>query len=87
LGTGVKSLRRIYAEDGLDFEDELPAMAADYGVSEAEMRAILLNKHFAVTGAADPLVIRPRPATDAPTGRAPPPRNGNGRITRLGTEP
>ena len=46
LGTGVKSLRRVYAEDGLDFEDELPAMAQDYGVTVDEMRAVLLKKHF-----------------------------------------
>lgn len=43
LSTGVRSLRRIYEEDGYDFEDELTAMAEDYGLPEDEMRALLLN--------------------------------------------
>lgn len=34
----------VYSEQGKDFEDELPKMAADYGVDLEDMRFILLNK-------------------------------------------
>lgn len=81
LGTGVRSLRRIYAEDGLDFEDELPAMAADYGVTEEEMRAILLKKHFGGNEpAAPPESQQVEEETGAARSNGQPSRNGNGRI-------
>lgn len=43
LKTGVRSLRRIYEEDGYDLEDELAAMAEDYGLTVDEMRKRLLE--------------------------------------------
>ncbi|OHB79593.1 MAG: hypothetical protein A2V98_11545 [Planctomycetes bacterium RBG_16_64_12] len=42
LRCGATRLGSIYAEDGLDFEDELEAMATEYGVTVDEMRRILL---------------------------------------------
>jgi len=42
LSTGALSLRRLYAEDGYDLEEELPVMAEDYGVTVDELRARLL---------------------------------------------
>lgn len=43
LSVGNTRLGLIYADDGLDFEDELPLMAAEYGVSVDEMRKRLLD--------------------------------------------
>jgi capsid protein len=37
---------QVYADAGKDFEDELPKMAADYGVSPDEMRQILREATF-----------------------------------------
>jgi len=46
LQTGATSLRRVYAEDSYDFEEELEAMAEDYGVTVDEMRTILLKQNL-----------------------------------------
>mgnify|MGYP000477655023 CR=1 FL=1 len=46
LRNGTAFLSQIYAEEGRDFEDELPKMAQDYGVTPDEMRQILLNALF-----------------------------------------
>lgn len=46
LRNGSTYPSQIYSEEGRDFEDELPKMAQDYGVSEAEMRQILLHALF-----------------------------------------
>ncbi len=46
LSTGVAVLRRVYAENSLDFEEELPRMAEDYGKTVDEMRAALFEAHF-----------------------------------------
>jgi capsid protein len=83
LSTGVMSLRRAYAEDGLDFDDELPAMAEDYGVSVDEMRKILLESNFAQT--AQPKPQKMNDNTDpppAPNRNGTAPRNGFARSTR-----
>jgi capsid protein len=60
LRNGMKSLRRAYSELGMDYEDELQAMAEDYGVTVDEMREILLKTHY--PAAAPP----PPPAPTAP---------------------
>jgi capsid protein len=77
LSTGILSMRRAYAEDGLDFEDELPGMAEDYGVSVDEMRAILLKSNFsqAMQSEADEEDEDPDP---------PPPPSRNGTASRNG---
>jgi hypothetical protein len=46
LRNGSTYPSQIYSEEGRDFEDELPKMAQDYGVSPDEMRQILLNALF-----------------------------------------
>jgi hypothetical protein len=46
LRNGSTYPSQIYSEEGRDFEDELPKMAQDYGVSESEMRQILLHALF-----------------------------------------
>ena len=46
LQDGNTRLGRTYAEDGLDFDDELPAMAAEYGITPDEMRTKLLEANF-----------------------------------------
>lgn len=46
ISTGQTSLTEEYARDGKDFDSEVSRMAADYGVTEEEMRAALFRKHF-----------------------------------------
>lgn len=46
LRTGQTTLGRIWAAEGLDFEDELPRMAAEYGVTPDEMRQVLREAIF-----------------------------------------
>jgi capsid protein len=48
LRNGTMTLRRAYSDAGLDYEDELQAMAEDYGVTVDEMREILLKTHYPV---------------------------------------
>lgn len=43
LRNGTMTLRRAYADAGLDFEDELQVMAQDFGVTVEEMRETLLK--------------------------------------------
>ena len=50
LKTGQMTLTRMFSESGDDFDDVLPEMAEDYGVSLDEMRKILLNATFNATG-------------------------------------
>lgn len=77
LSTGVASLRRLYAEDGRDFEDELADLAEDYGVTPDRMREILLQVNLlSRAGAAAspaPTAAPGDDADDAPP--QPPPRN------------
>ena len=46
LRNGSLSLSRLYASQGIDFEDEVATMAADYGISEMDMRKTLLLTFF-----------------------------------------
>lgn len=46
LKNGTLSLSALYSQMGEDFEDELTQMAEDFGVSEDEMRLILMNAIF-----------------------------------------
>jgi len=46
LSSGSTHLRTEYAKEGKDFDDEVAAMARDYGVSEAEVRRALFVKHL-----------------------------------------
>ncbi len=50
LSCGTTTMGRIYAEDGLDFEDEVGAMAAEYGVTVDEMRVKLLESNMQKSG-------------------------------------
>ncbi len=49
LSLGVQSLSRIYAEQGLDWEDELPRLAADFGITPEAMQKLLLYRLFGAT--------------------------------------
>ena len=71
LSTGVAVLRRLYAQNGLDFEEELPHMAEDYGITPDEMRAALFKAHFG--GGAS-----------APAEPPPPPAQGRNRLAAAG---
>ncbi len=81
LATGAALLRRVYAKGGLDFEDELPRMAEDYGVTTKEMRAALFAAHFGASVPASSEPTPPKPAPPAPGKNrlATVGRNGNGR--------
>jgi capsid protein len=74
LATGSTRLGAIYAEDGLDFEDELEAMAAEYGVSVDEMRTILLDAN-----------LRKPAATATPDRPEPDTSNGDGEDVAAGS--
>ena len=50
LGCGATSLGKVYSEDGLDFEDEVQAMAVEYGVPLEDMRQRLLDANLPVGG-------------------------------------
>lgn len=78
LGFGGLSLRRLYAEESLDFEDELPAMAEDFGVSEDEMRALLRKAIFAEALKYEP-GDEPEETSPPRTGQLR--RNGNSRVS------
>lgn len=89
LSCGAMSLRRIYADDGYDLEDELTAMAEDYGVTVDEMRLILLRVNLLSKLGQSPSPPNPAVAHDtaeevsfhsrARNGRAALSPNGNGR--------
>jgi capsid protein len=74
LSTGVAVLRRVFAAGGLDFEDELPRMAEDYGITPDEMRAALFEAHFG-SGASAPAEPPPLPT---------PPTQGRNRLATAG---
>ena len=78
LSTGVAVLRRIFAQQGLDYEEELPRMAEDYGVTVDEMRAALFEAHFAGGAAAG--AEPPAPPAQGRNRLTTVGRNGNGRI-------
>jgi capsid protein len=46
LRNGSAYPSQIYSEEGRDFEDELPKMAQDYGLTPDAMRQVLLNAVF-----------------------------------------
>ena len=86
LGCGVTSLGRVYAEDGLDFEDEIVAMATEYGVSTEEMRAKLMDSVFANGSPPASQTSPPKPGAGqdaAPTKAAFSHRNGNGHASMI----
>lgn len=63
LKNGSLSLSRHYSERGLDFEDELQAMARDYGLSVDEMRARLLDVNLPAKSVPVPAGV-PAPSDD-----------------------
>ena len=81
LSTGVAGLRRLYANQGMDFEEELPRMAEDYGKTLDEMRAALFRAHFPDVAAepAEP----PSQSTQGINRMATANRNGNGSVRQL----
>lgn len=48
LKCGATRLGRVYEEDGLDFDDEVALMAAEYGVTEQEIRQRLLDVNLSM---------------------------------------
>jgi lambda family phage portal protein len=48
LKNGSTTLSQVYAEQGLDFEDHIAEMAADYGLSVDQMRETLRMNQFAI---------------------------------------
>lgn len=65
LKNGALSLSRAYSEAGIDFEDELRAMARDFGVDEDTMRARLLDHLFPAANSAVPAAAAP-PVSEEP---------------------
>jgi capsid protein len=77
LSTGVASLRRLLAEDSLDIEEEIPAMAKDYGVTEDEVRAALFKIHLGGGASAQPSDQQAGDQGDEPAQSPPQPRARN----------
>ncbi len=71
LSTGVAVLRRVFAKNHLDLEEELPRMAEDYGITIDEMRAALFRAHFG-------------DGASAPVEPPPPPTRGRNRLATAG---
>lgn len=80
LATGVAVLRRVFAAGGLDFDDELPRMAEDYGKTVDEMRAALFDAHFGTSEPSPSKPILPKPSPSAPG------RNRLATVKRNGSE-
>jgi len=78
LSTGIAGLRRIYAQQGLDYEEELPRMAEDYGVTVDEMKAALFQIHFGGGASAK------EPDEDEDDKPTPPPARGRNRLATVG---
>lgn len=80
LQSGQIGLHRLYSECGLDLEDEIPAMAQSFGVSDAEIRKRLLD--ICLPAAQQPAATQQQPGTPQPTAasltRLAPHINGNG---------
>ena len=81
LSTGLASLRRLYAKKGLDFEEELPDMAEDYGITADEMRAALFKAHFGDGAFA---AAEPPDDQDDEAEPSPPPTQGRNRLATGG---
>jgi capsid protein len=88
LSTGQVGLRRLFADDSLDLEEELPRMAEDYGVTIEELKAALFKVNLG--GGASAPSQQPddqdgdaKPTPPQPKGRnrmaSAGARNGNGR--------
>ena len=60
LSAGIGGLRRIYAAASLDYEEELPREAEDYGVTVEELKAAKFKAHFG-GGASAPAEPPPLP--------------------------
>lgn len=58
LRNGTLSMRRAYADDGLDYDDEVEQMAADYGCTVDEMKALLRQTVFGSAKAQSPSPTR-----------------------------
>lgn len=80
LTSGQIGLHRLYSDQGLDLEDEIPAMAQTFGVSEVEIRNRLLEICLpaATQPAAPPQQPEPSPPAAASLNRILPHLNGNG---------
>lgn len=59
LQSGQVGLHQVFSDAGLDLEDEIPAMAATYGITEDEMRRRLLDVIL-------PPIQKAKPATAPP---------------------
>jgi capsid protein len=81
LSTGVAVLRRLYAQQGQDFEEELPRMAEDYGVTVDKMRAALFKAHFRDSVALSQAADEQDDLDDEPP---PPPARGRNRMASAG---
>ena len=75
LSFGGATLSRVYAEQGLDFEDEIAVMAADYGVTVEELRARLLQVNLSGKAAAAPQTAPPDDSDELDEPPPPPRRN------------
>ena len=78
LSCGDAAPSEFAAEDGVDYEDRIAALANDYGVTEQEIRQKLFESNFQKSGGAPtPPSGKPPDVPDAPTKAK---SNGHNRI-------
>ena len=86
LAFGGSLISDIYAEDGDDFEDKVEQMAADYGVTVAEVKAKLFEAVFPKSGGApgmeQPSKSKPDDQEPSATPSTKASGNGNGRLSQ-----
>ncbi len=80
LSCGDAAPSEFAAEDGIDFEDRIAALAADYGVSVEEIKAKMFQANFQQSGGS--------PATNSETEKSDPPpakarANGHNRLVGI----
>jgi len=83
LSAGVAVLRRVYAQSGLDLEEELPRMAEDYGITVDEMRVALFKAHFG-GGASATVEPPPLPPSSSSSSSTSTPTQGRNRLPTAG---
>lgn len=80
LSAGIGGLRRIYASASLDYEEETPREAEDYGVTVEELKAAKFRAHFGDPPTpAEPTPPKSTLSTPGRNRMATVGRNGNGR--------
>jgi len=83
LSCGDAAPSEFAAEDGVDYEDRVAAMAADYGVSVDEIKAKLFDANFQKSGGAPNQPGQEKPPAKPPIAPAANGTNGHNRLAEV----